>query len=137
MKMNKNTPKKAFLENDSNKQSVESKFKLISCPRDGKNCKNHLNSINKNYLESDIHFQNKEYLESINALNSAFTKTFELNKETCEQCAKTFRYTIIQTLQSIHSELYDMSNGLFKTNRYKSSYIFAGNILNNLRKQGD
>ena len=138
MKMDKNKPQKSFSEYDPyNNREAENKFELIRCPHDGKNCKNHLTLINKDYTESNFYLQNKEYHESIEALNSAFTKTFKLQEETCAQCAKTFRYTIIQTLQNIQMDLYNMSNGMFKTNRYKSSYIFAGNVLDRLRQNGE
>ena len=137
MKMTNSRPLKSFSDYETYEREAGNKFELISCPRNGRNCKKHLVAINKDYIESDYYLKNKEYNESIEALNSAFTKTYELKEETCEQCAKTFRYTILQTLQNIHMELYNMSNGLFKSKRYRSSYIFAGNVLNNLKQKGD
>ena len=137
MKMDKSKPLKSFSKKGVNNHMVENKFELIKCPRNGKNCKMHLVAINQSYNDSDYYYQNKEYEESIEALNSAFNKTFELNEETCTNCARTFRYTIIQTLQSIHMELDNMTNGFFKKNRYKSSYILAGHVLDSLRSKGD
>lgn len=133
MNTDKNKPQRSF----SDQYHYESKFELIKCPRDGRNCKNHLIEINKNYYDSDYYYQNKEYQESIEALSNAFNKTFELNEATCAHCARTFRYTIIQTLQNIHIELGNMTNGLFKKNRYKSCYILAENVLNDLKRKKD
>ena len=137
MKMHKNKPRNSFSEQDLNEYKAESKFELIKCPRDGRNCKHHLVEINKKYSDSNFFYQNKEYQESIEALNVAFNKTFELNQETCTNCARTFRYAIIQSLQNIHTELGSMTNGLFKKNRYRSSYILAENVLNDLQKLND
>lgn len=113
------------------------KFELINCPRNGKSCKAHLIAINNKYSDSNYHYHNKEYQESILALNYAFDKTFELNQETCANCARVFRYTIIQTLQNIHLELQSMTTGLFKNKRYKASYILAENVLNEFVNKGD
>lgn len=135
--MDKNKPQKSYSEQDLYEHKAESKFELIKCPRNGRNCRIHLNEINKNYSASDYYYQNKEYQESIEALNDAFTKTLELTDETCKGCAETFRYTIIQTLQNIHSELNTLTNGLFKKKRYKMSYILAENVLNDLKNLND
>lgn len=137
MNMNKNKPLKSYSEQDTFEHNAESKFELVKCPRNGRNCKHQLIEINKKYSDSDYFYQNKEYQESIEALNIAFNKTFELNEETCANCARTFRYAIIQTLQNIHIELESMTNGLFKKNRYRSSYILAENVLNDFQKLND
>ena len=129
--MDKNKPQESFAEGTQNEHS---KFELVSCPRNGKNCSKHLITINRNYSDSNLYYQNKEYQQSIEALNNAFNKTFELNESTCVNCARTFRFAIIQSLKSIHLELQDMSTGLFKKNDYKSSFVLADNVLNNLSK---
>ena len=132
---NKHSPK-SIADNNVNGHDVESKFELISCPLNGKNCKNHLISINRNFIESNIYHKNKEYQQSIEALNNAFTETLELNEETCAKCAETFRFSIIQMLQNIHVELGNTTKGLLKTNRYKSSYILADNVLHSFKNKG-
>lgn len=137
MKMEKNKPHQICSEQDNCEYKPGGKFELIYCPRNGKNCKDHLNEINKKYIDSDYYYQNKEYQESIAALNNAFQKTYELNQETCANCARTFRNTIFQTLQNIHVELYDMTNGLFKNKRYNASYVLAENVLNEFKRKGD
>ncbi len=137
MKTDKKKPKKSFALNNTNLQNEQSKFELVSCPLNGKSCKKHLTFINKNYTESDFYHQSKEYQKSIEALNNAFLKTFELKEDTCAKCAKAFRYAIFETLENIHLELQSFSNGLFKTNQYHSSYILADNILHSLAKKID
>ena len=127
MSLNKQKTHNTSLNHNSNK------IELVSCPRNGVKCKNHLAAINEDYSESSIYHQNREYQKSIEALNNAFTKTFELKEDTCTKCANMFRSTIIQSLEDIHLELHSMSKGLFKTKRYQSSYILAGNVLNNLK----
>jgi hypothetical protein len=134
MKMDKNKSPKSVAKNYTNGHN---KFELVSCPRNGKNCSKHLITINKNYSDSNLFHQNKEYHRSIEALNDAFNKTFELNESTCANCARTFRYSIIQSLKNIHLELQDMSSGFFKKNDYKSSFVLADNVLNTLSKNLD
>ncbi|HKI89645.1 MAG TPA: hypothetical protein VKA38_11505 [Draconibacterium sp.] len=135
--MDKSRTLKSFTDSSANVYNGKSKFELINCPRNGKNCKTHLLEINRNYSDSDYFYQNKEYQESIEALNAAFSKTFELNEDICSNCAKLFRCTIVQSLQNIHLELHKLSTGFFKKNDYKSSYILADSTLNSLIKNID
>jgi hypothetical protein len=137
MKMDKNKSLQTCSEQDNCEYKAKSKFELINCPRNGKNCKAHLVAINEKYSDSDYYYHNKEYQESILALNNAFNKTFELNQETCASCARVFRDTMIQTLQNIHMELHSMTTGFFKNKRYKDSYILADNVLNDFINKGD
>ncbi|MBN2636650.1 MAG: hypothetical protein JXR61_10300 [Prolixibacteraceae bacterium] len=118
-------------------QHTENKFELVSCEQNGEKCKSHLSVINENYSEYDIYRQNREYQKSIEALNSAFRKTYELQDSTCVKCAQMFRSTIIQSLENIHAELHNMSTGLFRKKSYKTSYILAGNVLQNLKKEAN
>lgn len=118
-----------------NKDYNENKIELLSCIRNGDRCKNHLTLINEEYSTLQTYLQEKEYQKSIEALDKAFNKTFELREDSCSGCAKMFRSTIIQSLENIHLELKEMSKGIFKTNRYQSSYILADNVLRGLKQK--
>ena len=133
--MGKSNHAKTYVAESGNSHNGDNKFELISCLQNGGKCKSHLSAINKNYTESDIYHQNKEYRKSIEALNSAFNKTLELQDASCVNCAEMFRSTIIQSLENIHIELHNMSTGWFKNKRYKLSYILAGNVLKEFKKE--
>ena len=119
-----------------NKDYDRNKIELLSCRSNGNRCKNHLALINEEYTTLQTYLPNKEYQKSIEALDKAFHKTFELQEDSCSGCAKMFRSTIIQSLEDIHLELKGMSQGIFKTNRYKASYILVDNVLRGLKQHG-
>lgn len=119
-----------------NRNYNQNKIELLSCKRNGDRCKNHLTSINEEYSTLQTYLPDKEYQKSIEALNNAFHKTFELQEDSCSSCAKMFRSTIIRSLENIHLELKEMSEGIFKTKRYQSSYILADNVLRGIKQQG-
>ena len=111
----------------------EEKIKLVSCPVGGMQCKEQLSEINNSFVESYSYHRDKDYYRSIESLKSAFNKTSELKPSTCANCAKLFRSTITNSMEKIHDELKGMSTGMFKTNRYQSSYVFAGSVLDNFK----
>ena len=129
--MNQNILKKELENKDYNKNKIE----LLSCKRNGDRCKNHLTLINEEYSTLQTYLPSKEYQKSIEALDKAFHKTFELQEDSCTGCAKMFRSTIIQSLENIHLELREMSKGIFKTKRYQKSYILADNVLRVLKQE--
>ncbi|QGY43999.1 hypothetical protein GM418_10120 [Maribellus comscasis] len=135
MKMEKSGPAKKSSVKNGNGQNSDSKFELIRCERNGVRCKSHLAFINEEYSISETYLQNKEYQKSIEALNEAFYRTYQLKETTCINCAKMFRSTIIRSLEDIQIELKGMSQGLFKTRRYQSSYILAGDVLKSIKEE--
>lgn len=114
---------------------MQDKFELVSCPSDGINCVEHRLVINKSFLESGKHLNNKDYQRSIEALKSAFYKTTELQETTCLKCAELFRLTITQSLEQIHADLEKMSKSFFYSKRYQSSYELACLVLEELKQK--
>lgn len=112
----------------------ENKIELVGCPRGGKSCLEHRSEINKRFQDSSRYHRGKDYQRSIEALQSAFTKTSELQESTCLNCAEFFRSTITQSLENIHDDLHNMSTGLFGTTRYQSSYVMARDVLTEFKK---
>lgn len=104
------------------------------CNAGGHNCKEHLKVINQRYSEATFFHSEKDYLNSIKSLKSAFFVTDELTQEKCVGCAALFRSTITQSLQNINSELHDLTTGFFRKKRYHNSYIESCNVLNELKK---
>ncbi len=126
----------SLLNADANHPNTEeTKIELLGCPFGGSNCKKQLAEINKNYLESARHQQEKNYQRAIELLKDAYYKTHELQKSTCVKCAALFRTTITQTLEDMHKELERMSTGLFRNKRYRDVYIEAGNVLEELNQK--
>lgn len=116
-------------------RDAENKIELLSCPHGGKSCDKHLSAINGNFVESRSFRKDKDYTRSIYALKSAFVKTSELKDSKCIQCTDLFRATITQSLEKIHDELQGMSTGLFKTDKYRASYLLAENVLNDFKTE--
>ena len=80
-------------------------------------CKETLAEINRIFHESNDYQQNKEYQLSINTLKEAYEKTWELSESTCERCARLFRSTIVESLESMDADLQrmlqDLTDGTF------------------------
>lgn len=115
----------------------EDKIELTHCEADGVNCKDHLSVINKSYKESDNFLRNKDYKKSIEALERAFEKTFELQQSQCKKCANLFRTTVIQSLEDMHKELKKSTTGLFRAKRYKSDFQLVDKTLTDLKGRMD
>ncbi len=113
----------------------QNKIELVNCKSGGKNCKEHLSVINKSFLDSGNYQRSKDYQRSIESLKNAYDLTFELQEASCIRCAELFRSTIIQSMENMHDELHKMSTGLFKTKRFKNSYILAASILKDLKSE--
>lgn len=105
------------------------------CQAGGHNCKEHLSVINECYQEAGNYHVEKDYLSSIESLKCAFSKTADLNQESCMNCARLFRTTITQSLENINDELYTLTTGLFRKKRYQKSYFASREVLNEI-KQG-
>ena len=107
----------------------QDKIELLSCPRNGRICHEHLAVVNKCYVESDHYRKEKDYERSIDTLKNAFFKTTELVESPCSKCATLFRSTITESLENIHSELESMSTGIFGKKRYQTGYQHAVKVL--------
>jgi hypothetical protein len=105
------------------------KIELVSCPIKEMMCNVHLSSVNKSYLESEQYHKSKNYHKSIDSLKNAFYKANELMDLPCTKCAQQYRINIVKALANIHSELEEMSKGIFGNKDYQSSYLMAKNAL--------
>lgn len=110
------------------------KIELLSCKAGGHACKEHLRVINQHYSEATFYYSEKDYLNSIKSLKSAFFVADDLTQDSCIKCANLFRSTITDTLVNINSELHSLTSGFFRKKRYYSSYIESCNALNELKK---
>lgn len=107
----------------------QDKIELLSCPRKGIICQEHLAVVNKCYVESDHYRKEKDFESSIDTLKDAFYKTTELVESPCLKCATLFRLTITESMENMHFELKKMSTGIFGKKRYQTSYLYAGKVL--------
>lgn len=131
MRVKKNTSIKASGDNRESKEKIQ----LLQCPRHAVSCHSNLTDINRSYSRSNDYQQNKEYQLSIETLRKAFKKTYDLQESSCQQCARFFRSTIIDSLEDMHNELHRMSGSLFRGKRYQGSYALAKNVLNDLKSE--
>lgn len=109
------------------------KIELLVCQAGGHNCKEHLSVINECYLEANNYHFDKDYLNSIESLKSAFFKTTDLNQGSCANCAKLFRSTITQSLENINMELKSLTSGLLRKNHFHRSYLASCDVLNEIK----
>ncbi|MEZ5106971.1 MAG: hypothetical protein R2757_20870 [Draconibacterium sp.] len=108
----------------------ENKFTLMNCSISGIHCKDSvLPEINRLYAEAEIYRINKEYQRSIELLQQAYQKTFELKESPCTRCVAFFQYNIKETLETMQDELYSMSNGIFSRGRYENILDRLGNVI--------
>lgn len=110
------------------------KIELLVCQAGGHNCKEHLSVINDCYFEANNYHFDKDYLNSIESLKSAFFKTSDLNQDSCVKCAKLFRSTITQSLENINGELKSLTTGLLSKKRYQRSYLASCDVLNEIKQ---
>jgi len=116
--------------NDKIVNGNENKIELLSCVQGSQSCKEHLLFINKNYSKSHNYYLEKDYLNSIEMLKSAYYKAVELQESQCAQCSSVFRSAITQSLENINKELQEMTSGIFKNKRYLFSYKKSCAVLN-------
>ena len=115
--------------------SSQNKIELLSCNSGAKQCKEHLKIINKCYSEANNYHFEKDYLNSIESLRSAFLNTTSLNEVSCVKCANLFRSTITQSIENINGELQKLTTGLFRKKRYQMSYRVSCEVLDEIRKE--
>jgi len=114
---------------------MNEKIVLLSCPREGSDCKEHRMIINRDFYASQNYFMNKDYSRSILALKNAFLKTTELQDTSCMTCAQMFRNTITQSLEIIHHDLNYMTTGFFGNQRFNSSLKLADTVLKEIKQE--
>jgi hypothetical protein len=113
----------------------QNKIELLNCSLESQNCKEHLLIINKSYTNARNFHLEKDYLNSIESLKSAFYKASELKESPCSKCSLFFRFTIMQSLENINKELRDLTSGIFRKKRYQLIYKESCNILNDFKQK--
>lgn len=116
---------------------MNDKIVLVSCPREGNECKEHRFIINRDFYESQNYFLNKDYPKSILALKSAFQRTAELQKTSCFTCAEMFRSTITRSMEYLYEDLHYMSKGFLGKNRFHTSLQLADMTLKEMKRKPD
>lgn len=122
--------KKEQINNENN-----NKIELLNCQLSTQKCKKHLSLINKSYINANNYHLEKDYLNSINSLKSAYNKACELKDSSCSKCSEFFRLTITSSLENINKELSGLTTGVFRKKRYQHSYIESCNALNELKNK--
>lgn len=117
--------------NDGNNDKIE----LLGCHLGSQKCKKHLVLINKSYNNAGNYLLEKDYLNSISSLKSAYNVASELRDSTCSKCAALFRLTITNSLENINKELAVMTSGIFRKKRYQKSYIESCNALTEFKNR--
>ncbi len=110
------------------------KIQLVNCPHNCMNCKLILFDINRLFNDSEHYQSSKEYHLSIISLKIAFKKTYEIRELVEQECARVFRFTIMESLENIHQELKRMTNGFFSKSRYKENYQLAKVTLDEFKQ---
>lgn len=118
-------------ENNCNYQRKD-KFKLVSCPVNGKFCTDILPAINALYAESEYEHANKKFQKSIDKLEQAYNKSLELKESPCANCVAFFQSNITGTLESMQKELHGMSRGFFNSKRYNQAHNKLTSVLMNM-----
>jgi hypothetical protein len=96
------------------------KIELIDGSLDSR-CIEHLIKVNKGFHESEKFRRDKDFHNSI-------------KEPSCIKFAEFLRSTILNSLENIHWELEKMTSGIFRTKRYESSRLEAGEFLRECRK---
>jgi len=112
----------------------ENKIELLVCNSGKQNCKEHLHVINKCYIDANSYHLEKDFLNSIESLKSAFLNTCNLQEASCLKCAELFRSTITKSLENINDELQRMTTGLISNKSYMTSYKESCAVLKDLKK---
>jgi hypothetical protein len=111
----------------------QNKIEFVKCPKKEMKCKEQLTVINKIYIDTEFYRREKDYKSSIETLKNAFYITTELTEKPCTKCAEVFRATVIDSLENIHSELKNITTGIFGNKKYQSSLTLSQNALNELK----
>lgn len=117
---------------DSEGQNAEI-IQLVSCPANGDACLQSLAEINSLLSEARQSRFSKEYGLSVHNMKLALAIADGIEGERCLSCARLFRSTILQSMDSVKDELEEMSGGFFKK-RYKDSYKEVSLMLVDLKE---
>jgi hypothetical protein len=110
-----------------------SKIELLSCQLETQKCKEHLSFINSSYYNAGNFHLEKDYLNSIESLKSAFIKASELKETSCSKCAEFFQLTITHSLENLNEELQKITTGLLRKKRYKKCYLESCKVLHDFK----
>lgn len=119
---------------NSNIKLNEDKFEFVSCPLEGKYCRQLLPVINRKYSDAQQYRIDKEYVSSIRILRKAHEKTFDLKKPYCVNCAEFFRTTINDSIYNIKEEQNEISKRGFLMRRHKLTTISFDPELKKFKK---
>lgn len=124
------------LTDTQHKNKNSDNFELANCPLKEMMCKVHHNVINKNIEEFDKYRKEKDFIKSIEKLESAFNRTTYLMEHPCTNCVQHFRSVIYDSLIVMHGELENKSKGFFRKKRYKLMFQKADLVLKEFEKKG-
>lgn len=119
------------------KKSVRGKLngdiiQLVSCPVNGNVCSQNLAEINSLLSTAQQSRFSKEYGLTIVKMKEALAIADGIESERCMNCAKLFRNTILNSMDSVKDELGQMSKGIFHSS-YRNSYQELKVMLDELR----
>lgn len=109
------------------------KIEYTGCKLSGEHCLRYLPQINNYFRESEQFFRVKDFNRAINSLEYAYNVAEEIQGPECQKCVMFFKATVIQSLESVHSELEKMTKGIFSTKRYQPSCLKAEGLLMRLK----
>lgn len=115
----------------------EEKFELISCPLKGAYCDVLRPELNRKYADSQLYIRNRQFVQAMSELKSAYYKTYDLPGAPCGKCAAFFRSELMDSMENMKDELKRMSSGWFKNNRYKPVYEEVKSSVNELKSEKD
>lgn len=130
--------KKLFLTSNKSSECTYlsgDKIELIMCNTGPQNCKEHLQKINKCYVEAHDYRLENDYSSSIESLKCAFYKTCDLQEDTCKKCVEFFRSTITKSVENINVELQDLTTGIFINRNYVLSFNKSSDFLQDIKKE--
>lgn len=111
------------------------KIEIENCPSDKKECVRQLPEINKCFLESHYARLDKDYLKSIESLQLAFEITYQIDELSCDRCAGLFRSIVISSMETLCSDLKDMTSGWFSAKHYRKSFQQATTLLEEMKRK--
>ena len=110
-------------------RNYQPKIEIINCPTDHQQCVAQLPFINQCFYESQQAFLSKDYERAIEQLKLAFDSTFEASQPCCSHCQHLFRSTIIDSLETIETDLKKMTSGWLKASQHKGNFQLATKTL--------
>jgi hypothetical protein len=118
------------------KNKNSNNIELSNCPLREMMCKVHHTAINKSFENSEKYRKEKDFINSIEYLESAFSRTSELMEHPCTNCAQHYRSVIYDSIIVMHEELDKKSKGFFGKKRYKRMFQKADSVLKEFEGKG-